>query len=53
MSRLMRTTIRLDDGLFAETKRYASQSGRTLSGLIETRYARYQGAGGVYVGYKF
>jgi hypothetical protein len=31
----MRTTIRLDDGLLAEAKRYASQSGRTLTGLIE------------------
>jgi Arc/MetJ family transcription regulator len=31
----MRTTIRLDDELLAEAKRYASQSGRTLTGLIE------------------
>jgi hypothetical protein len=31
----MRTTIRLDDQLLTEAKRYASQSGRTLTGLIE------------------
>jgi hypothetical protein len=31
----MRTTIRLDDELLAEAKRYASQSGQTLTGLIE------------------
>lgn len=31
----MRTTIRLDDELLAGAKRYASQSGRTLTGLIE------------------
>lgn len=31
----MRTTIRLDDQLLAEAKRYASQSGRTLTSLIE------------------
>jgi hypothetical protein len=35
MSRYMRTTIRLDDQLLAEAKRYASESGRTLTGLIE------------------
>jgi Arc/MetJ family transcription regulator len=35
MSRNMRTTIRLDDQLLAEAKRYASESGRTLTGLIE------------------
>ena len=29
------TTIRLDDQLPAEAKRYASQSGRTLTSLIE------------------
>jgi predicted transcriptional regulator len=31
----MRTTLRLDDELLAEAKRYASQSGRTLTSLIE------------------
>ena len=31
----MRTTIRLDDRLLAEAKRYAAESGRTLTGLIE------------------
>ena len=35
MSRPMRTTIRLDDRLLAEAKRYAAESGRTLTGLIE------------------
>jgi hypothetical protein len=31
----MRTTIRLDDRLLAEAKRYAAESGQTLTGLIE------------------
>ena len=31
----MRTTIRLDDRLLAEAKKYAAESGRTLTGLIQ------------------
>ena len=31
----MRTTVRLDDRLLADTKRYAAQSGRTLMSLID------------------
>jgi hypothetical protein len=31
----MRTTIRLDDGLFAEAKAEAARSGRTLAQVIE------------------
>jgi hypothetical protein len=31
----MRTTIRLDDGLLAEAKRLAVESGRTLTAVIE------------------
>lgn len=31
----MRTTIRIDDGLFAEVKTYAAHSGRTLNAVVE------------------
>jgi hypothetical protein len=31
----MRTTVRLDDRLLADAKRYATQSGRTLTSLID------------------
>ena len=31
----MRTTVRLDDRLLAAAKRYAAQSGRTLTSLID------------------
>jgi hypothetical protein len=31
----MRTTIRLDENLLAEAKRYAAESGRTLTAVIE------------------
>jgi len=31
----MRTTIRLEDSLLAETKKLAAESGRTLTGVIE------------------
>ena len=31
----MRTTVRLDDRLLADAKRYALQSGRTLTSLID------------------
>ena len=31
----MRTTVRLDDQLLAAAKRYAAQSGRTLTSLID------------------
>ena len=31
----MRTTVRLDDDLLAEAKRYAARSGRTLTSLID------------------
>ena len=31
----MRTTVRLDDRLLADAKRYAAQSGRTLTSLID------------------
>jgi predicted transcriptional regulator len=31
----MRTTIRLDENLLAEAKRYAAESGRTLTTVIE------------------
>ena len=31
----MRTTIRLDDQLLLEAKRYAAESGRTLTAVIE------------------
>ena len=31
----MRTTVRLDDRLLADAKRYAAQSGRTLTALID------------------
>lgn len=31
----MRTTVRLDDRLLAEARRYAAQSGRTLTSLID------------------
>jgi hypothetical protein len=31
----MRTTIRLDDQLLADAKRYARESGRTLTAVIE------------------
>ena len=33
--RRMRTTVRLDDQLLADAKRYAAQSGRTLTLLID------------------
>lgn len=35
MSKCMRTTVRLDDELLAKAKRYASESGRTLTAVIE------------------
>ena len=31
----MRTTVRLDDRLLADAKRYAAQTGRTLTSLID------------------
>lgn len=31
----MRTTVRLDDRLLREAKRYAAQHGRTLTGVFE------------------
>lgn len=31
----MRTTIRLDDDLFAQAKQYAADTGKTLSAVIE------------------
>ena len=31
----MRATVRLDDQLLADAKRYAAQSGRTLASLID------------------
>ncbi len=31
----MRTTVRLDDRLLADAKRYAASSGRTLTSLID------------------
>lgn len=31
----MRTTVRLDDRLLADARRYAAQSGRTLTSLID------------------
>ena len=31
----MRTTVRLDDELLAEAKRYATRTGRTLTSLID------------------
>ncbi len=31
----MRTTIRLDDRLLAEAKRFASETGRTFTALVE------------------
>ena len=31
----MRTTVRLDDGLLADAKRYAARTGRTLTSLID------------------
>lgn len=31
----MRTTVRLDDRLLAEARRYAARSGRTLTSLID------------------
>lgn len=31
----MRTTVRLDDELLAEAKRYAARTGRTLTSLID------------------
>ena len=31
----MRTTVRLDDRLLADAKRYAAQSGQTLTSLID------------------
>ncbi len=31
----MRTTVRLDDRLLADARRYAGQSGRTLTSLID------------------
>jgi len=31
----MRTTIRLDDALFADVKRLAADTGRTLTGVVE------------------
>ena len=31
----MRTTVRLDEHLLGEAKRYAAESGRTLTSLIE------------------
>ena len=31
----MRTTVRLDERLLADAKRYAAQSGRTLTSLID------------------
>ena len=31
----MRTTIRLDENLLTEAKRYAAESGRTLTAVIE------------------
>ena len=31
----MRTTVRLDDRLLVDAKRYAAQSGRTLTSLID------------------
>ena len=35
MFRCMRTTIRLNDGLLAQAKRYAAEIGLTLTALIE------------------
>jgi len=32
---IMRTTVRLDESLLREAKSYASQTGRTLTGVIE------------------
>ena len=32
---VMRTTVRLDDRLLADAKRYAASSGRTLTSLID------------------
>lgn len=31
----MRTTVRLDDQLLAQAKRYAAESGRTLTAVLE------------------
>jgi predicted transcriptional regulator len=31
----MRTTVRLDDRLLAEVKKYAAESGRTLTSVLE------------------
>jgi hypothetical protein len=35
MSRHMRTTVRLEDGLLEQAKREAARRGETLTGLIE------------------
>ncbi len=35
MSRCMRTTVRMDDRLLAEAKKYAADSGRTLTAVLE------------------
>ena len=35
MIRHMRTTIRLDDQLLADAKRYAAETNRTLTALVE------------------
>ena len=35
MSRHMRTTVRLDDGLLSQAKREAARRGRTLTSLLE------------------
>lgn len=35
MSWCMRTTIRLDEGLLKELKRFAAETGRTMTAIIE------------------
>jgi hypothetical protein len=35
MLRCMRTTVRLDDHLLAQAKRYAAESGTTLTAVLE------------------
>ena len=35
MFRCMRTTVRLDDELLKETKRFAAEHGRTVTSLVE------------------
>ena len=41
----MRTTVRLDDALLTAAKRYAAESGRTLTSLIEDALRAFMARG--------